>query len=312
MFQIRLATPDDLPVILDLIDAAAEWLRTRDTDQWSVPWPTEQERDARVLRGLLAGRTWLVEDYGIPVATVTCRPDGNPDLWTPRELLEQAGYMSRLVLNRKYAGTAAGAALTDWAAVRARREYHAESLRIDVWTTNTRLHGYYQDRGFIFLRFCADENYPSAALFYKRTSDVPAAAESQFWTIPFLPGAVAPRELAGQVRPGLRQLEHAVRGRYEPARVGHVKIRERLGASRGHARAGRLRSRRIHQNSSPARHDYSTSRHSYNTYGGSRTTRFGSRVAVPGSTSISLIRAAMAVYSRLIGIGYLFRGGIDL
>lgn len=188
MFPIRLATPDDLQVILDLIDDAAIWLTTMNTDQWSKPWPDLAERDARVLRGLLACRTWLVEDDGVPVATVTYRPDGNHDLWTPEERAELSVYMSRLVINRKYAGQGIGAALTDWAGARARDEYGAETLRIDVWTTNYRLHAYYKECGFHFLRKYEEEDdpsskirkYPSAALFSKPTREIETAPEALF------------------------------------------------------------------------------------------------------------------------------------
>jgi GNAT superfamily N-acetyltransferase len=194
MFSVRLATPDDLEVILGLIDDAADWLRTMNTDQWAQPWPNRRERDARVLRGLLACRTWLVEDDGVPVATVTYRPDGNRDLWTDEEQRESSVYMSRLVINRKYEGQGVGAALTDWAGARARDEYGAETLKIDVWTTNHQLHEYYKGRGFHFLRkYEEDESYPSAALFSKPTEDIDVAPESLFWEVRAIAAAPIPR-----------------------------------------------------------------------------------------------------------------------
>lgn len=183
MFQVRLATPADLPLILRMIDEAAEWLRTQDTDQWATPWPSRAERDARIVRGLLSGRTWIAEDYQIPVGTVSCTPEGDAELWTPAELRQSAAYMSRLIVSRKYAGSSAGAQLTDWAGARARTEYGAQSLRIDVWTTNTRLHSYYQSRGFRFLRVCRDPDYPSGALFAKPMAVIPCTAGSLFWEI---------------------------------------------------------------------------------------------------------------------------------
>jgi hypothetical protein len=180
MFQVRLATPDDLEVILRLIENAAEWLRTKNTDQWSRPWPNKHERDIRVLRGLDAGKTWLVEDNETPAATVTFRPEPNLDLWSEEEIREPAAYMSRLVINRAYAGMHVGEMLTDWAGVRARSEFGAQSIRIDVWTTNVSLHSYYEKRGFHFLRFCSIDKYPSSALFYKPTARIDASAQSQF------------------------------------------------------------------------------------------------------------------------------------
>jgi ribosomal protein S18 acetylase RimI-like enzyme len=176
MFQIRRARPDDLQVILNLINEASDWLRTKDTDQWSKPWPSEAGRDARVIRGLADGKTWLVEDRtadGVtPVATITYRAEGNDDLWREEELSVPACYVSRLVVSRKYAGQQIGTSLVEWAAIRAKNEYQAQFVRIDVWTSNNSLHNYYEKRGFGFLRFCEDVHYPSAALFQKPMSAV--------------------------------------------------------------------------------------------------------------------------------------------
>jgi GNAT superfamily N-acetyltransferase len=193
MLPIRLATPDDLETILTLIDDAANWLRTMNTDQWSKPWPDRVKRDARVLRGLVDRRTWLVEDDGVPVATVTYRPDGNQDLWTPEEQAERSVYMSRLVVNRKYAGQGIGAALIDWAGARGRIEFGALTLRIDVWTTNYPLHDYYKSQGFDFLRkYEEDKTYPSAALFCKPTELIKMAPETLFREVH--PNSQQPRE----------------------------------------------------------------------------------------------------------------------
>jgi ribosomal protein S18 acetylase RimI-like enzyme len=219
-----------------MIDEAADWLRTKDTNQWAQPWPNRDERDARVLRGLLACRTWLVEDYGIPVATVTYRPDG-PDLWTDEERRQAAVYMSRLVVRRKYAGVRVGADLTNWAGARAKAGYSAELLRIDVWTDNIRLHAYYQERGFYFHRFCTDKNYPSAALFYKPTSDISQQAGSLFWEIPAIPQAASTCRAASQrataghtlrrrTRDWNRRPHHAARHAARPAR--HARETEKV------------------------------------------------------------------------------------
>ena len=72
MLHVRPATTSDLKLILNMIDEAAGWLRAKATDQWEKPWPSQEERDERVRRGLETGRTWVVEDNGIPVATITC------------------------------------------------------------------------------------------------------------------------------------------------------------------------------------------------------------------------------------------------
>jgi GNAT superfamily N-acetyltransferase len=188
ILQVRRADADDLPVILDMINEAAAWLRTKETDQWAEPWPTEAARDARVRRGLRGGDTWIVEQYGRPIATVTSRQHGNQTLWTYREQLEPAVYVSRLIVTRRAAGRGIGAGLIDWAAQRAVRDWSAQWVRIDVWTTNEALHNYYEERGFRFCRISpfSKETYPSAALFQRPTSELKVAAAARFTESPLI------------------------------------------------------------------------------------------------------------------------------
>jgi GNAT superfamily N-acetyltransferase len=182
ILQVRRADADDLPVILGMIDEAAGWLRTKDTDQWAQPWPTEAARDARVRRRLLSGNTWIVEERGRPVATLTCGRHGSDKLWTAAEQREPALYLSRLVVTRDASGRGIGAAMIDWAGQRAVRDWSAQWVRIDVWTTDEALHNYYAKRGFRFCRIAPfdKETYPTAALFQKPATEVDEAAASRF------------------------------------------------------------------------------------------------------------------------------------
>jgi GNAT superfamily N-acetyltransferase len=184
ILHVRRADADDLPVILGMIDGAAAWLRTKDTDQWARPWPNRAARDARVLRRLLSGDTWIVEEDGSPIATATARRHGNQTLWTAAEQKEPALYISRLVVARHAAGRGIGAAMIDWSGQRAVRDWSAQWVRIDVWTTNDALHDYYAKRGFRFCRIDAKENYPSAALFQKPTNEIDADAAAWFSVVP--------------------------------------------------------------------------------------------------------------------------------
>jgi hypothetical protein len=43
---LRRANQRDHDVIIGLIDAAAEWLRTKNTDQWVQPWPGRGARSS--------------------------------------------------------------------------------------------------------------------------------------------------------------------------------------------------------------------------------------------------------------------------
>jgi GNAT superfamily N-acetyltransferase len=186
MLQVRPATISDLGQILHFIDEAAKWLQTKGTDQWASPWPDRQARDARVERDLRGGRTWMVEDDGVPVATITCRPHGSPGLWTESQRADLAVYVSRLIVSRSYAGHGLGVELIDWAGKWAKQQYGARWIRIDVWTTNIALHSYYENQGFGFLKFCGDVDYPSAALFQKSTASSEAASLPRLKQVPDL------------------------------------------------------------------------------------------------------------------------------
>jgi GNAT superfamily N-acetyltransferase len=183
IYRIRPAAAEDIPAILDMIGAAARWLRTeKGTDQWARPWPDRQARDARVVQGIENGLTWMLDDqYGTLAGTITCRERGNDVLWSPAELRDPAVYVSRLIVGRQHAGLGIGTMLIDWAGMRGREEWRANWIRVDVWTTNTALHQYYKGQGFEHLRtlqFPDPWDYPSAALFQKPTTDIdtPGAA----------------------------------------------------------------------------------------------------------------------------------------
>jgi GNAT superfamily N-acetyltransferase len=180
MMRIACAQPAHLPTVLDLIEDARSWLWKKDTDQWEKPWPDEDGRNARVLKGLEGGWTWIVWDGHIPAATVTITPRRNADVWSAPackcNLAERAVFVHRLITAKKYTGLGLGAELLNWAGLRGQRLYGAKWIRIDVWTTNEGLHEYYRRQGFQACGFCADREYPSGALFQK---PVAAIAEPQ-------------------------------------------------------------------------------------------------------------------------------------
>jgi ribosomal protein S18 acetylase RimI-like enzyme len=170
-------------VIIRLIDDAAEWLRTKNTDQWAQPWPSKEDRSHRIRRDLVAGRTWIAWDGSEAAATVTADVLDNP-IWPEETRQDQAVYVCRLVVNRSYAGRGLGAELQDWAGLRAMRRHGARWIRVDVWTTNSALHAYYRRQGFEFCGFSEAIDCPSAALFQKATGRIRPTARMLFRLIP--------------------------------------------------------------------------------------------------------------------------------
>jgi ribosomal protein S18 acetylase RimI-like enzyme len=185
---LRRATERHHDAIDGLIDAAAEWLRTKNTDQWAQPWPSEEDRSHRILRDLRLGKTWIAWDGTEPTATITA-DSADSSVWPKQMLLDRAVYVCRLVVRRTHAGQGLGAALLDWAGLRAMWRDGARWVRADVWTTNQALHAYYERLGFEFCGFrAAIDDYPSAALFQKATDRIHPTERTWFWSIPPVAG----------------------------------------------------------------------------------------------------------------------------
>lgn len=175
--------PGDLDAVRGLVREAAEWLRTfKDTDQWATPWPDQARHLERILDDLLKGKTWLVRDGKTAAATITVDTKEPLDLneqpvWPAHERHRPALYVRRIIVGRSYAGLGLGAALLDWAADVAKRDYGAAMIRVDVWTTNLDLHAYYARQRFIRRKGRDPRelaNYPSQALF-ERDANKPSS-----------------------------------------------------------------------------------------------------------------------------------------
>ena len=148
----------------------------KDTDQWASPWPDQAGQKERILNDLLKGKTWIVWEGGTAVATITVDTEEPLDLneqpvWPRHKHYEPALYVRRVIVSRHYAGRGLGAALLDWAAEVAKRDHKAALIRIDVWTTNTELHAYYEGQRFTRREGRDPQelaNYPSQALFERK------------------------------------------------------------------------------------------------------------------------------------------------
>jgi len=179
LLRLRRATKDDYAEIITLIDEAAGWLRTKNTDQWAQPWRTEEDRSHRILRDLAAAKTWILWDGRVSAATITADPEDYP-IWPAEQQREPAVYVRRLVVSRAYEHQGLGAELLNWAGLTARQRYGSRWIRVDVWRTNKTLHAYYEAQDFSFFGMCSDPDYPSGALFQKPTDQLRAPASPLF------------------------------------------------------------------------------------------------------------------------------------
>lgn len=142
----------DLHRLLRFRKDAAGWLAPLGTDQWALPFPTEH-----IAQSIKAGEVYVVRESPTADATATITLDtaADPLLWTPEERAEPALYVHKLTVDRRYAGQGLGTRLLDWAGDQAARR-GAQWLRLDAWSTNTRLQRYYEDHGFRHLRTVPD------------------------------------------------------------------------------------------------------------------------------------------------------------
>jgi GNAT superfamily N-acetyltransferase len=171
--------PGDLDQVRGLVRDAADWLRSKNTDQWARPWPDRVRHKERMLNDLIKGKTWIVWDGTTAAATITIDTEEPLDLneqpvWPEDKRHEPALYVRRVIVRRLYAGDGLGAALLDWAADVAKRDHEVSLIRIDVWTTNTGLHAYYARQDFTrcVRRDARDlADYPSQALFEREAGE---------------------------------------------------------------------------------------------------------------------------------------------
>jgi GNAT superfamily N-acetyltransferase len=161
------ATPDERNVMLELLNDSIRWLQGMGIDQWARPWPDEERRNERIVQDLAEGKTWLVLDGAAVAGTITIDPADN-GIWPADSRAEKAVYVRKVIVGRHYAGLGLGARLFDWAADVA-RAHGAHWIRVDVWTTNRRLHAYYRELGFRFRNLADNPDYPSRALFERST-----------------------------------------------------------------------------------------------------------------------------------------------
>lgn len=161
----RAVGAQDVQAIADLWTHASRWLRERGSDQWQYT-----VRIAGIEQAVRDETCWMVHDDSRLVGTITVDENAEPALWGPEDGPDNALYVHRMVVARSAKGVDLGCAMLDWAG------RHAQGagktwLRLDAWTTNTRLHQYYLDREFELVRVVPDADPPSGACF-QRAADV--------------------------------------------------------------------------------------------------------------------------------------------
>jgi GNAT superfamily N-acetyltransferase len=154
---ITRAVPTDVEIIMEWRRERVAWLQSQGQDQWCIPLPR-----SAVAATVMAGQTWMVWEVHEPLATITLtaygdfeelwKPDRDPEaLWYPQDDPGDALYVSKMMVPGQHAGKDLGGEMLDWAGGRA-FDAGLTWLRLDAWTTNTKLHEYYKSVGFKYVR----------------------------------------------------------------------------------------------------------------------------------------------------------------
>jgi GNAT superfamily N-acetyltransferase len=175
------STPGDVDAVVGLLKQRIDWLRRRGVDQWSS-W---RGWDEKIEAGVSAGSVWLLADQDEPVGTVTVEDTPDRDFWTSDEAADPAMYLSKLATRPDRAGAELGALLLDWAGEHAYRR-GCRYVRLDAWKTNGRLHAYYRQRGWSFVRMSDAAHRRSGALFQRPARRMGRDAAGRVYQVPEL------------------------------------------------------------------------------------------------------------------------------
>lgn len=136
------ARAGDWEIVLRILNEAAEWLRSKEIDQWQSAYWTR----TLISDGIRNGEVYLARLEGEVVGTITLQWS-DPRFWG--DTLIDAAYFHRLAIKREYAAKGLGRVLVEWAVNRAKAA--GESfLRLNCSFENQRLRRYYEDAGFSY------------------------------------------------------------------------------------------------------------------------------------------------------------------
>ncbi|MEU9475601.1 GNAT family N-acetyltransferase [Streptomyces sp. NPDC048191] len=147
---IREGGPDDLPVILAMLDSSVEWLVSQGrTEQWGTEPLSQRPRTVESVVGYMdEGTAYLAEIDGVPAATLILTDAPGAYLSRLPSPGEPERYIHWLASDRRFKGRGAGAALLAHAAEVTRRA-GVSLLRVDCYAgADGKLVAYYEANGF--------------------------------------------------------------------------------------------------------------------------------------------------------------------
>lgn len=158
VLDFKVAQPDDLSLVMEILAEAAAWLQEKGIDQWPSP-PNDhwQRRLAEAIQREEMYTVGIVKNrFGIVRFTWA-------DPYWPHDDL--AGYIHSMAVRDEMHGQNLGGLILFWAMMKAKQE-GKQFLRLDCLAGNGRLRRYYEEQGFTYQGQHPDQDYV-AALYEK-------------------------------------------------------------------------------------------------------------------------------------------------
>lgn len=156
VIDTKIARPEDLPLVMEILAEAAAGLKEKRIDQW--PSPPNEHWQRRLAAAVERGEvyTFGVVKYRFAIARFTWS-----DPYWPDDNL--AGYVHSMAVRPDMQGQNVGGVILFWAMMKAKRA-GKQLLRLDCLASNGRLRQYYENQGFHFRGLVTDRDYQAALL----------------------------------------------------------------------------------------------------------------------------------------------------
>jgi len=132
---------DQVATVAEILQEAAAWAESTHERLWR----TEELAPELIRAEVVAGQFFFAVVAGTRAGTL--RYQHEDQLFWPDAAADEAAYVHRLAVRRRYAGRQLGARMLTWAAHRARAEGRA-FLRLDTDITRPKLRALYEGCGF--------------------------------------------------------------------------------------------------------------------------------------------------------------------
>ena len=140
--EIRIvkAEAEELETVIEILNAAANWLLSKGIDQWQPESFSRTSIAERIKRG----EVYLAKQDDQAIGTITLQ-------WSDRFFWvdddTRAGYIHKLAINPAYTGMGLGRKMLEWAE-QTTKSAGSGTLRLDCMFENPQIRKYYEDAGF--------------------------------------------------------------------------------------------------------------------------------------------------------------------